>query len=120
MHAMDKTYYLCQTLPKKDSLMSSYDNMCRLSFSPLHPVAESQTWILITPRIWKQIRKKLRYESGSKVRSFDEKNGGGKSHATVPLRDGKKQENSEKGELYTRNFRHWDRTDYGNTAYNFN
>ncbi len=40
--------------------------------------------------------------------------------ATVPLRDGKKQENSEKGELYTRNFRHWDITDYGNTAYNIN
>jgi hypothetical protein len=35
MHAMDKTYYLCQTLPKKDSLMSSYDDMCRLSFSDL-------------------------------------------------------------------------------------
>jgi hypothetical protein len=53
--------------------------------SPLHYAARSQTLILITPRIWKKIRKNLGYESGSKVCSFDEKKGG-KYHATVPLR----------------------------------
>jgi hypothetical protein len=31
------------------------------------------------------LKKKLGYESGSKVGAFDEKKGGGKSHATVPL-----------------------------------
>jgi hypothetical protein len=31
-------------------------------------------------------KKKLGEESGSKVGTFDEKKGGGKSHATVPLK----------------------------------
>jgi hypothetical protein len=42
--------------------------------------------MIITPRIWKQIRKKLRIWIRVQGGYFWWKNGGGKSHATVPLR----------------------------------
>ncbi len=46
-----------------------------------------QTSIQITPQIQNKFEKNLGYgyESGSKVGTFDEKNGGGQSRATVPL-----------------------------------
>jgi hypothetical protein len=54
--------------------------------SPLHHAAGSQTLILITPQIWKQIRKKLRIWIRVQGGYFWwKKTGGGKSHATVPL-----------------------------------
>jgi hypothetical protein len=34
------------------------------------------------------LKKNLGYESGSKMGTIDEKTGGGKSHATVPLSEG--------------------------------
>jgi hypothetical protein len=46
--------------------------------SSLHHAAGSQTLIIVTPRIWKQIRKTW-------LLLMKKKNGGGKAHATVPL-----------------------------------
>ncbi len=77
-HGLD--YPLHHTAERFDSLLQ---NAAERFDSSLHNAAGSQTLILITPRIRQQIRK---FESGSKVGTFDEKNGGGKSHATVPLK----------------------------------
>ncbi len=41
--------------------------------APLHDAAGSQISIIIAPPIWNQIWEKLRYKSGSKVGTFDEK-----------------------------------------------
>ncbi len=52
---------------------------------PLHHAAGSQILIQITPRIFNQIWKNWGYESGFKVGTSEEKNGGGKYRATVPV-----------------------------------
>ncbi len=72
------------------SLDSPMHNAEKRFDSPLHHAAGSQTLILITPRIWKQIWKNLGYKSGSNVYTFDEKQRRWKISCYCPFKGARK------------------------------